>query len=39
MQGASVSAMMVAANAVLADSWEPAQRGKAMGVFAIPTRE
>ncbi|GBF97583.1 hypothetical protein Rsub_10719 [Raphidocelis subcapitata] len=37
LQGAAVSAMMVAANAVLADSWEPAQRGKAMGVFAIPT--
>jgi hypothetical protein len=39
LQGAAVSAMMVAANAVLADSWEPSQRGKAMGVFAIPTRE
>jgi MFS family permease len=38
LQGASVSAMMVAANAVLADSWEPAQRGRAMGVFAVPTR-
>jgi len=39
LQGAAVSALMVAANAVLADSWEPAQRGKAMGVFSIPTRE
>lgn len=39
LQGAAVSAMMVAATAVLSDSWEPSQRGKAMGVFAIPTRE
>ena len=39
LQGGSVSALMVAANAVLADSWEPAQRGKAMGLFMIPTRE
>lgn len=39
LQGAAVSAMMVAANAVLADSWQPAERGKAMGIFMIPTRE
>jgi hypothetical protein len=39
LQGAAVSAMMVSSNAVLADSWEPAQRGKAMGIFMIPTRE
>ncbi|KIY93653.1 putative MFS-type transporter ydgK [Monoraphidium neglectum] len=37
LQGAAVSAMMVSSNAVLADSWEPAQRGKAMGIFMIPT--
>jgi MFS family permease len=37
LQGASVSAMMVASNAVLADSWAPAQRGTALGYFMIPT--
>ncbi|GBF94820.1 MFS general substrate transporter [Raphidocelis subcapitata] len=37
LQGGAVSAMMVSSNAVLADSWEPAQRGKAMGIFMIPT--
>lgn len=37
LQGGCVSAMMVSANAVLADSWEPAQRGKAMGIYMIPT--
>ncbi|KAI8466824.1 MAG: major facilitator superfamily domain-containing protein [Monoraphidium minutum] len=37
LQGSAVSALMVAATAVLSDSWEPAQRGRAMGIFTIPT--
>lgn len=39
LQGGAVSALMVAATAVLSDSWEPAQRGRAMGIFMVPTRE